>query len=505
MVAKVVTLPAPSGGWNARDSIADMPPDDAVSLTNWFPRTTECQLRQGYTNYSTGLPGQVNTVFSYSGGSTYKLFAASVTGIYDCTAGGAVGSAVVSGLTNDKFQYVNFATAGGNFMLSVNGADKMRYYDGTTWSADGGTFTVTGVDTATWLSICAHKQRVWAIQKGTLKAWYLPPSSIAGAASLQDMSPFFRMGGTLAGLETWTIDGGEGVDDYLVFISTNGEVLVYKGTDPSSVSTWQMQGLYRIGSPIGNRCLYKYQGDVLAITQDGVVPLSTALQSERVNPSVAVSNKIQSAMSDAVTSYGSSFGWQLLNFPQQNQLILNVPIAVGSQQQYVMNTINQSWCNYTGWSANCWELWQNNAYFGGNTVVCQAWSGFSDGGNNIQASGLQAFNTFGTPDQKRFLMARPFFRSNGTPSVQVGFQLDYDITDNSAPLNFSPPPGGALVWGSGLWGTGLWGSSTLTIRKDWQGISGVASAGAPRVKTASQGIDLRWVSTVITMEAGAPL
>src|SRR3990167_5059306 len=31
------TIPAPVGGWNARDSIAEMPPTDAAVLTNLFP------------------------------------------------------------------------------------------------------------------------------------------------------------------------------------------------------------------------------------------------------------------------------------------------------------------------------------------------------------------------------------------------------------------------------------------------------------------------------------
>ena len=183
MSARIASLPAPTGGWNARDSIADMPQSDAVDLVNFLPNPTECQLRYGYSNWSTGLPGQVETIMSYAGGASNKMFAASVTGIYDCTAGGAVGAAVVSGLSNARFQYINDATAGGNYLLAVNGADKMRYFDGTTWSADGGTFTVTGVDTSLWLSVTLHKQRVWAIQKNTLTAWYLAPGTIAGAAS----------------------------------------------------------------------------------------------------------------------------------------------------------------------------------------------------------------------------------------------------------------------------------------------------------------------------------
>jgi hypothetical protein len=502
VAAQLKSLPAPVGGWNARDSIADMPESDAVALENWFPTPTECQLRYGFTKYSTGLPSQVETIFSYAGGATDKLFGVSNGAIYDCTAGGAVGAAAVSGLTNSRFQYINNATAGGNYLLAVNGADKMRYFDGTTWSADGGTFTVTVADTSNWLSICLHKQRVWAIQKNTLIAWYLPPAAIAGAAVQFSLQPFFKRGGSLAAIETWTLDGGEGVDDYLVFVSTKGEVLIYRGTDPTTTATWQMVGLFDTGSPVGGaRCLYKYQGDLLYLNQDGLLPLSKALLSERVEQRQAVSAKIESALSSAVSTYSTTFGWQMLNFPKQDMLILNVPVAVGSQQQYVMNTISGSWCNFTGWTANCWELYQNNAYFGGNTYIGKAWDSNADAGSNINSNALQAYSRFGSGNQKRFTMARPIFRSNGIPSVSASISIDYDQTDNTSPLSYAPTSA-AGVWGTGVWGLATWGLGSLTVYKAWQGATGEGIAGAPRIKTASQGFDLRWVSTDVLYERG---
>jgi hypothetical protein len=40
-------IPAPVGGWNARDPIADMPARDAVFLDNFFPRASDVMLRPG--------------------------------------------------------------------------------------------------------------------------------------------------------------------------------------------------------------------------------------------------------------------------------------------------------------------------------------------------------------------------------------------------------------------------------------------------------------------------
>ena len=101
MASRIESLSAPTGGWNAFDSVAEMPPNDAVFLTNFLPTPTECRLRYGFSQYSTGLPAQVETIFAYAGAGTDKLFGVSNGAIYDCTAGGAVGVAAVSSLSAD--------------------------------------------------------------------------------------------------------------------------------------------------------------------------------------------------------------------------------------------------------------------------------------------------------------------------------------------------------------------------------------------------------------------
>jgi hypothetical protein len=50
--AVTASVSSPIGGWNARDSIAEMPPLDAVVLDNMYPTPTDVQLRLGYTKAS---------------------------------------------------------------------------------------------------------------------------------------------------------------------------------------------------------------------------------------------------------------------------------------------------------------------------------------------------------------------------------------------------------------------------------------------------------------------
>lgn len=499
-VSQPVSLPAPVGGWNARDSLANMQPSDAVTLTNWFPATTECALRGGYTKHATGITGQVETIMAYSGAATSKLFAIASGKIYDVTAGGTVGAPVVTGLTNSRWGYCNIATAGGNYISLANGVDAPYVYNGTVWSNPA----ITGVTATKLRDPILYAERQFFIEDNSLKVWYLPVDSIAGAAQVVDISSWMTKGGYIVSHGTWTVDAGQGVNDHYVIATSRGQVIVYQGNDPASPSTWAMVGVWDIGAPIGRKALYKYAGDMLIICQDGLLPLSGALQSSRVQPRVALSDKIQYAISEAITDYGSNYGWQVMYVPTINQLWLNVPVQEGqNQQQFVMNTITGSWCNYTNWYANCMEMYEDEPYFGGNGYVAHAYNGTSDAGTNINAFGLQAFNNFNNAGSlKRFTMSRPILRSDGVPSVYAGINVDFNISEPTTSLSFSPSSYG--TWDSGIWDASTWGGA-LNVFQNWQGLNGVGYYGAPIVKTASSGLQVRWVSTDIVIEGGAIL
>ena len=186
----VASLPAPVGGWNARDSLANMAPTDAVTLDNLFPGVSSVGLRGGYQNHVTGITGQVETLMTYNGGSTDKMFGIAGGNIYDVTTAGVVGAAVVSGLTNSRWEYVNITTSGGSYLYAANGVDAPRLYDGSSWTAITGVSTpaITGVTTTSLVVPTLFKNRLWFIQKDTLKAWYLPTASVGGAANVLDLS-----------------------------------------------------------------------------------------------------------------------------------------------------------------------------------------------------------------------------------------------------------------------------------------------------------------------------
>jgi len=512
--ARTASRSAPVGGLNARDPIASMGANDAVILTNWFCTPFDVQIRQGYKQHVTGITGNVETIAAYNGPTSSSLFAANTTEIYDVTTAGTVGAAVVSGQTNGRWQHVNFATTGGNFLVMVNGADKLQLYNGAAWAAiDGASVpAITGVTTSTLIHVCSHKRRLWFVQSGTQKAWYLPVDSVGGAATQLDLGAVFQMGGYLMAAETWTIDAGAGMDDHLVFISSRGEVAVYKGTDPASASTWALVGVWQIGAPINRRCMIKYGGDVLYISRDGVVPISKALLSSRVNTRIAITDKIQHLVSDDVGTYSSAYGWDILLFPNSNMLIMNVPESTALSHQYVMNTISGAWSRWEGMNSFAWELFEDQPYFGGTGGVYLAWSGWSDNANssgdngqNITTRLLTAFDYYGGSTQlKRWTIMRPVFSSSGVPGVLLQINVDFDRSAPTGSASVGQTFAGT-TWGGSTWGGGQWNGNSLTITKAWQAAGGVGYCGALSLATASNGIEVRLQAIDYAVEFGGAI
>lgn len=505
--AQTVSIPAPIGGLNARDPLAAMPATDAVILENWFCQPGYVQVRKGCIDWATGITGTVESLCSYNlANGSHKLFAAAGTNIYDATTQGAVGAAVQTGLTNARFKHVNFATSGGKFMYLVNGADKPRLYDGTNWTLIDGASTpaITGVTTTLLKDVMVHQSRLWFIEANSMRVWYLPTLSIGGAAQSFDLGAMFSRGGYLQAFHSWSLDAGSGLDDHAVFISSEGEVAVYRGTDPSSAATWFKIGVFYIGAPIGIRAANKYAGDVMVICQDGLNPLSKALLTSRITNKTAITDKIQSTISSAVFQFGTLYGWETIVYDGQNQLILNVPTSAETSTQYVMNTITGAWSQFTGWNAFSWELVGDGLYYGASGKVCLAWSGVQDSGSTIMANALPAFSYFGKQTQlKQVTMCRPIIATDGNPAILIGINSEFRETDPTGVLNYTPSAS-SMVWGSMAWGSMFWGGS-LEIQANWQYASGLGYALSLHMIVQNNNANLAWQSTDYLMKQGGVL
>ena len=366
-------------------------------------------------------------------------------------------------------------------------------------------FAITGVNSNKFINVNLFKNRLYFTEENSMRVWYLPVNSIAGEALQLDFGGIARNGGYVQAMGTWTLDAGQGADDYAVFVTNMGEVIVYNGTDPNDAATWALKGVWQLGYIFARRCFYKWSGDLLLLTQDGLVPLASALQSSRLDPRVNLTDKIYYAISQAATLYSINFGWQIIYYASENMLIINVPFNTGTQQ-FVMNTISKSWANFTNINAQCWELSNDQMYFGGTGFVGHFWNAYSDDNNNINAEVQQAYSYFDARGQlKRFTMIRPIFQTdNGIPSVLAGINVDFATQNDLGSVSFNAQNAAIGSWDNAIWDESQWGGA-LSITKSWQGVTGIGYSGGVVMKIASQGIDVHWASTDYVMERGGIL
>jgi len=310
-VSKTVRILPPTKGWFSMENIAAGSPGTAHILENFFPKSDTVELRKGWAQHSdTTETVPVNTLMAYHGKTSSKLFGVSNDTIYDVTSSSASASSITT-LANSKLQYVNFTTSGGHYLYCVNGADTAKHYNGTTWA----TPTITGTTSDNFSNICVFKSRLYFVVKNTLQFAYLPVNSIAGAASTFELGDVFNKGGTLVAIGTWTHDGGTGTDDHIAFVTTQGQVAVYAGSDPNDSNAWSLVGVYDTARPVGNRCMVRVGGDLYLLTEMGVLPMSQALGIDAAAlDSVAITRNISQDINEAARSYKSLFGWQILAY-----------------------------------------------------------------------------------------------------------------------------------------------------------------------------------------------
>ena len=508
--SRTSSSPAPCGGLNAVDSVAAMPPTDSIIMDNFFPTPTFVQLRNGYTSHSTGLPSFVETLMGYSNLTTSeKLFGISGTSVYDCTATGAVGAAVVTGLTNARWEYTNTAVPGGAYLYAANGVDKPLLYDGTTWVKVDATSTpaITGVTTTTLRNPVIWGSRVWFVQNNTNLAWYLPVQSVGGAAASFDLSAQFSRGGSLQVIMTFSLSSTNQFDDYIGFLSTEGDLVVYQGSDPSNPATFARLGRYQVGKPIGRRCWFKSGADANIICADGVVSVAKLIAVGVQVPDTAITYKILQLINNDAQNYATNFGWEGVVFPLGNKIIINVPENTNVRShQYVQNTINGSWCSFgllsSPWNASTFCVLGNKIYFGTNGRVNECDTGQNDGGAQIMGSLQPAYSYMKTDKQKQYTLVRPILQTTGDITPVMSLNVDFQTVAPTGTPTFSAS--GASLWNVALWNVSYWSTGAI-IRKDWQTVTGIGFTATIYLQVASKLSTVNLLSIDYVLRDGAVL
>ncbi len=477
---------APVEGWRTDQPPGMMSPKSAAFLQNWFPEAGYIRARNGSYVYASGLGGPVNSLMPWAGTGSYKLFAASGANIFDVSGSGPVGAAVVTGLTNDHWSWALLSTGGGQYLTIVNGSDQPRQYTASAWS----TPAFTGPSNNDILSVAlAYKERLYFIQKNSTIFWYGGTSAITGALLSFDVGPTMKFGGTLVAMGVWTMMAYTGPIQFIVFVTSEGELVIWSGSNPGDSTNWSLLGTCKMSPPLGgDRCLYNVGGDLAVMTMDGVIPVSKAFM---LDPSASdigsITARIAPTWLEVVQTIGTtSPKWQFLTFARRRMAIVNIP-DLTQTYQYVMNTETKAWTTFVGMQANCWCEWETNLYFGdANGNVQQAEYGSNDNGAAIDCIGVGAWERGDGISERMPSLISLDAQLGAYATIYGGVAADYSVVPPSAIA------GGAGTatpadWGVADWGVADWpGTNTMRLIAAANCPSGVALAPAFRALVAGQ-------------------
>lgn len=402
------------------------------------------------------------------------------------------------------------STLGGNYTVIATGSSAPGIWNGSTftlYTQDTGTYAITGTDKATVCSsaitsVAVHSGHIFLFNKDSTKFYYLALSSLAGAVSTIDSGMFVRSRGIIGGGVFVATQGTDKSMQGFAVIGDNGEVAIYTGTDPSTISTWKLEGEVIIpGKPIGHRAIVSTGRDMLVLTDTGLYSVAALCTGNKLSLSAPITELLAA---NSVT------GMELIYDSHKERVIINVPVTASaiSITQFVYHLDSKTW---TTWSGNQ----ATTIAASGSTLMCAVgktiWK-LDDEYLDETSSGVYADivsklewspSMYGNSGKKRWIKASPQFRAYGTIAISIGMISDFETQDRLASagswsgLNLSWDTLSTVTWGQ--WAAMGWASDELSPLS-WKGLTGTGYAGALTMTTSTAMSPIKFVACNLVME-----
>lgn len=492
------------GGVNFYESLAEHAITDSVYSYNMDPAEYGYRTRLGYQEWATGLSGEVRTLIPLKGeiASQDALFACTSAGIYEVTSSAAspsIAQSFASSADGAGFcSWRSYTNDGGDkFLLVCDDENGLHEYEPatSTWSIPTG---ITNVNESDLVFVTEHKERIWFVERDTSDAWYLPVGQKSGAATKFALGNKFPHGGALLAIYNWSVDGGDGLDDLLVFISTSGDVAIYEGTDVASSNTWQSRGTWFIGTPPSSRNIGRNIGGQLhLLSAFGLISVNDLVQGVTVQQATgqnSIARRITRLIRSDMATKLSDEEWDVVPLPSQGSFLILRPFSSDETPiQYVFGFTRAAWGFWRDPPMNCCVEWNGTTYFGDKDGTVHIMQGALDavsrdgtGGTDVSFSFLTAFSDMGAPVRlKKVHYIQPRFIADGGVAPAFNSCAVYDYSLVEPLLTVGSVTGAGSAWDVALWDLNIWGG-TSTASERVLGGSGEGTMVALAVQGRSQ-------------------
>jgi uncharacterized protein YaiE (UPF0345 family) len=472
---------------------------DAVRLDNFIVKPFGVELRHGYILHQNTFEFRINTIIPYQARvpADDRLFGVTYEGIYDITSRQDNAVKPTPDVTfatqtldvTDLWSWIPFSNLGENFVCAVSDLNGYFTYDATGgWiSRNAGMSGPVGFDPLDLDYIMSWKRRLWFVPQSGTKAYYLPVNQVVGVVEEFDFGPYMRQGGSIKQLVSWTRDGGDGIDDFLIVLGSQGDVIVYQGTDPANADTFAMVGIWDLGSlPLGRRLAIKSGGDVKVLCEVGLIDLSTLFQGAiNLASKDSLGYPIQTAISSVVNRTLNTGQWEVHYFSPEELFVVKEPITVllTESKMWAANVHSRAWGNLNDLPQQTLGMFQDQLY--GSDSVGNVYQLLTGNVDNLDFEGFSSeitgriqtgFYNFGTAKLKKFHVIQPTFQSLVAPALQVQMYTEFNFDALSGSPGFGAPTQGAQ-WDIDKWDIAVWAGLANTFQV-WAGVQGIGFFGS---------------------------
>jgi len=336
---QTVRIPTLTGGTNLRDAKMELQPNESNLIYNYycFPNKLKAMGSvvsgvtlaattsiQGLHNWNTATPAE--TLIATTNSRVYSIAvgytATNITG----------GVAMTNGLTS--------AVPFGGYLFIANGTNPIIRVSLAQVTSAAAFVGPGGVD-STLSQVWSYKGRLYFIEANTTKYWYGGLLSVTGALTSIDLNSILFESGVLLFGAAWTSNQGIGSEEFCVFVSTTGEILVYSGDYPGSPN-WQLTGRTKIPAPQSGYPYKRFGSDLLIYTKAGIIKLSDAFAAASGPASVFT-------ITDKISTYFQKQGFSTISAMANHATLPFTYVAglSGNKELWAVNYQTGAWSKLT--------------------------------------------------------------------------------------------------------------------------------------------------------------
>lgn len=450
----------------------------AIIMENFVPKQNRAFVRNGSKTVAV-FPTPVETLSDFDNGVNQVLIAAAGSMVYTVPVNAdndlVDPDMLEDGFSNGRWQTVMMSNGADEASLvMVNGADGIWCFDGANLEEAPASAANPTVDNVT-----SFKSRLWFTKMGDASVYYGEVlSNKPTTLTAFPIGPLLRNGGEIIAINSLSMDGGSGPDDYLVCISSRGEIVVFSGIDPAT--DFQLVGIFKASKPLSRRCLAKNGSDLVYYGSNGPQLLTRLFSTSEGLETMAL--PIRTEFEDAMFANADMFGWDLIGYPKRGWLLFNVPQQANKiADQFVVNLESQAWFRIKDWNAASWVTHETRLYFGGfDGKLKVADVGSTDDGEAINFDFLQSWQEFQTPSRKKFNMAQVTIQADATPDILVDINVDFAKIDPKSKPSFAEQAISS-PWDTSPWDVSPWSSIDTFYIKSF-GLADTGYVGALRYR-----------------------